>query len=47
MKTFNILSNMIIALVSQITQGFQVQFSHGEDSSKIRQAFQDIQTLGE
>jgi len=47
MKTSNLLSNWIIALVSQITQGYKVQFSHDEDNSEIRQAFQDIQNLGE
>jgi len=46
MKTSNILSNRIIALISQITQGFQVQYLHACDSSEVTQAFQDIKKLG-
>jgi len=46
MKTSNILSNRIIALVSQITQGFQVKFIHDSDGGEVTQAFRDIQKLG-
>jgi len=45
-KTSNILTNRLIALLSQSTQGFRVQFLHDSDSSEVRQAFQDIKKLG-